>query len=69
LFLPPRSGHAAGRATGVAASTAPELEAQPVVTHWGTDRGGTVGKRPADGQPASSAHDPPLFLLGCAYLI
>ena len=57
-------------ASGVAGSNAPELEAQPVVTNWWTDSGGTLGRRPADGHPASSTHDPPpLFLLGCAYLI
>lgn len=56
-------------ATGVGAPVAPEVEAQPVVTNWSTDSGGTLGKRPADAHLASSTHDPPLFLLGCAYLI
>ena len=56
-------------ATGVAAPIAPELEAQLVAPGHAPDAGRGLGPRQAELGSVSSAHDPPLFLLDCAYLI
>jgi hypothetical protein len=54
---------------GIAAPTAPELEAQLFTPDLAPCANGTGLAAGGETAAVRGAHDPPLFLLGCAYLI